>query len=161
MRVAVFVATRSFACALLLACGACNLFGVTEGPSAESVWYRGPEEIIWDATLEVVATEYPLEDVDRAEGTFESEPREFLAPFRNEGRRRTVKGSIEEVDGRYQIHIRVWVETNRELDRPLSSADAKWRGGRADMDKAKVLLGKIHSILVRSEAVTVVAAPSS
>ena len=160
MRVAVLISALLFTGLVFTGTG-CSLFGVADGPFTESVWYRGPEEIIWDATLEVIGAEYPLEDVNRADGTFKSEPREFLAPFKNEGRRRTVKGSIEEVDGRYRIRVRVWVETNRELDRPLSSADAKWRGGYSDTEKAKVLLGKIRSILGRTDAVTIVTAPSS
>ncbi len=139
----------------LLSVTACSLFRGLTTPPQESPWYIGPEEVLWDATVEVVSQRYRMKDIDRSEGTFESEPTELLSPFKGEGIRRKVEGSVEEVGNRYRIKLHVWVETNQELDQPLSSAEAKWKNKRADATAARVLLAQIEKLLLQSGVFTV------
>ena len=140
---------------LLPATWGCGMFRTATQPAQESDWYIGPQEVIWDATLEAVSQRYQLRDVNRAKGTIESKPVERLSPFKGEGLRRQLKGSIEKDGNRYRIKLRVWVETNMELDQPLVSEEAKWKRKRTDDVAAQVLLAQIETILKESGIVTV------
>lgn len=146
---------------LPLAVSGCSLFRGAKNPPQESPWFIGPQEVLWDATLEVISQRYQLKDVNRAKGTFESKPVESLSPFKGEGHRRTVVGSIDQEGNRYRVKLRVWVEKNVEIDQPLVSEEAKWKKKHADDTAARVLLAQIQRLLQESGVVSIVPGSTS
>jgi hypothetical protein len=148
----VVAATRPIVFAILLTAPlltACALFDASTRTYEESSWYSGSEDVLWDVTLDVLDQEHEIGDFDPVAGTFEAE-KIRLSPFKGEGIRRRVEGEIESESGRRRIKLRVVIETNQELDRPLDRDAAKWRNRREDPMQARVLLRQIHEILMES-----------
>ncbi len=143
-----------FGTVLISGTAGCAMFKRDPDPEM-SPWYVGPEEILWDATLEVVSMRFRLGDVDRSKGTFKSLHMESLSPFKGEGRRRQVDGSIKEDGNRYRIELQVWVETNMEIDHPTSSDKAKWKKRHDDPMAAQIMLAQIERLLRASGSFTI------
>jgi len=128
----------------------CSLFSTGDEEYVDSPWYEGPEEILWDVTLEVISRDFHLGDVNEATGGFESQWKERLSPFKAEGRRWKTEGVVETQGELHRVRLQVVVETNMELDQPLNTVKAKWRKRTLDPMQARVLQRHIHTALLEA-----------
>ncbi len=93
----------------------------------------------WLATLTVVDKEFDISTSDKSAGSFETAWETNLGSFRYEGKRRRVLGKLSEEDEGTTVSLRVDVETNTEMDRPLDIRRATWSTEAPDDSAARRL----------------------
>jgi hypothetical protein len=107
---------------------------------------------VWGAAQDVVSGEFDLDKLDAEQRRLETAWREELAPFSREGRRVRVVAWVEwdSHRGAPLLCVEVEKETNTNVDRPLSRAQASWspdgreaRLERHILDKVKLALMEI------------------
>jgi hypothetical protein len=138
----------------LLLAGLALLSGCV-GPSHSPQWVSakvsvGNERLLLEVTdLALRKTGFPVgAGLDSAKLVATSGWKISLAPFKGEGYREqaTVKYSAEG-QGKYKAEVRVQRDRNEDIVHPLDLTYAEWESDPDDVEKARVLLGFIQSLL--------------
>ena len=149
MRYALLAVLSAF---LLLGCelpsqdrpGRDQMFPSEEFPST------GTEAIYAVALSELDRTGFSVDRVASSEaaGKFETHWRNFLAPFRFEGRRKKVIGEVEESESRpgyFRVYLTVWNQRNADIEDPLNAASAIWQDTEPDQGLSDAIIYKIQN----------------
>ena len=144
------IARSAAACALLV----CSLAGCASSEK-DSDWVSAPvaapsEQILWDVIVQALQRErYPVgAGLDPVTRTAVSGWRNDLAPFRGEGfRERATVQVVPLPAGQFETRVRVEVERNMDIVRPLDLQFAKWEPAPDDRETAELLLQTVRSQL--------------
>ncbi len=136
------------AAAVLLLLAAC----ASAGPAEEEGWVTrqlrdGPpsRDLVRACQVAFVRAEFPPGEADPATGRIESGWLVELAPYSRNGRRSRAEVRIQELPGPggYELKVRVVVEGNQEVHKPLDAAEAEWEFRGFSVERAREVLQHI------------------
>lgn len=132
---------------MLLAIVSCNILQQEKYIRSQPI--KSPPNVVWDAALEIVSSNYVLHRIDEKAMKFESEWREMLQPFVGEGYRTKVIGRVTDMkDGSYVVEVAVKKEINEDWTAPQSPESAVWKSAPDDEVEAAII---VQRILIRVE----------
>jgi hypothetical protein len=150
------VSRRSLLSVAALLLSACSTFSALTGsgePTAQ--WVPGEvqaqdDRLLLDVTaLALQKSGFPIgTGVDPNALTVHSGWHNSLAPFKGKGYRELCEVRYtKEAARKYKVEVRVRHEKNDDIHRPLDLSYAEWVPEADDVDRARIVLQQIHSLL--------------
>jgi len=144
-----------FVASFALAASCSTISWLTGSGEPTAVWVPGEvqaqdDRLLLDVTaLALQKSGFPIgTGVDPNTLTIRSGWHNSLAPFKGKGYRELCEVRYEKQGARkYKVAVRVRHEKNDDLHRPLDLSYAEWVPEADDVDRARIVLQHIHSLL--------------